>query len=143
MLEENYIFLRYDRLFVMVWFSNGYRFVKEGESAGYEAVSDGWKHCFICHVEGIAHYASLADFAAAMKRHPIFFDKDTMTAEFMDVRMNYKERYVCGEKQQFPYKLFDSPWMQAEYGTGVYHVTDGSCTVIYDFEKGDAYVDGR
>ncbi len=131
-LEENYIFLRYDKLYVMVWFSNGYRFA-EGESAGYEALSDGWRHCFICHVDYAASYASLADFADRMKKESIQFDADTMTVEFMGIRMDYKERYVNGEKQIFPYKLFDSPFLQSEYGTGIYHVTDGGQSAVYDF----------
>ncbi len=141
-LEKNYIFLRYDKLFVMLWFSNGYRFAK-GESAEYEALSDGWKHCFICHVDYAANYTSLASFATAMKQHPITFDPDTMTAAFMEVRMDYKERYVQGKKQVFPYKLFDSPYMQSEYGTGIYRISDDRETVIYDFNKGEHYVDGR
>ncbi len=143
LLEKNYIFLRYDKLYVMVWFSNGYRFVTEGESAGYEALSDGWKHCFVCHVDYAANYGSLADFATEMKKHPIDFDAGSMTVAFMDVRMDYKERYVGGEKQVFPYKLFDSPFMQSEYGTGLYRITDGTDTAVYDFNKGELYVDGR
>ena len=141
-LEENYIFLRYGKLFVMVWFSNGYHFAK-GESADYEALSDGWKHCFICHVDYAENHASLADFAVAMKQQPIAFDSGRMTVEFLNVKMDYKTRYVDGKRQVFPYKLFDSPWVQAEYGSGIYRVSDGNETVIYDFEKGAQYVDRR
>lgn len=142
LLEKDYIFLRYDKLYVMVWFSNGYRFA-EGESASYEALSDGWKHCFICHVDYAANHASLADFARKMKQCPVLFDTEKMTVEFMNIRMDYKERYVNGEMQIFPYKLFDSPFMQSEYGTGIYHVSDGEQCAIYDFNKGEIYVDGR
>lgn len=134
MLEKNYIFLRYDKLYVMVWFSNGYRFAA-GESAGYEAISDGWKHCFVCHVDYAANYTSLSDFAKRMKKQPISFEKEAMRVSFMDVEMDYKSRYVCGEKQQFPYKLFDSPFMRSEYGSGIYHVISGTDTVIYDFNE--------
>ena len=134
MLEKNYIFLRYDKLYVMVWFSNGYRFAA-GESAGYEAISDGWKHCFVCHVDYAANYTSLLDFAKRMKKQPISFEKEAMRVSFMDVEMDYKGRYVCGEKQQFPYKLFDSPFMRSEYGSGIYHVISGTDTVIYDFNE--------
>ena len=136
-LEENYIFLRYDKLYVMVWFSNGYRFAV-GESAEYEAISDGWKHCFICHVDHAANYTSLASFAERMKKQPICFDRKEMRASFMGVEMDYKSRYVCGEKQQFPYKLFDSPFMRSEYGSGIYHVISGTDRVIYDFNE--AYI---
>ena len=142
-LEKNYIFLRYDRLLVMVWFSNGYRFVQEGETAGFEALSDGWKHCFICHVERAADYSSLAEFAAAMKGQAILFDAQKMSVAFMDIEMDYQSRSVCGEKQRFPYRLFDSPYMQSDWGTGVYRVSDGEMTVVYDFNKGECYVDGR
>lgn len=141
-LEENYIFLRYDKLFVTVWFSNGYRFAT-GESAGYEALSDGWKHCFICHVDYAERYASLADFAERMKKEPIRFDPDSMTVEFMGIRMDYKERHVNGKRQNFPYKLFDSPFMRSEYGTGIYHVTDGEMQAVYDFNNGELYVGER
>ncbi len=132
LLEQKHLFLRYDKLYVMLWFSNGYHFA-EGESAGYEALSHGWKHCFICHVDYAENYASLADFAAKMKQHPIVFDKNAMTVEFLNVKMSYTERYVNGERQRFPYKLFDSPWMRAEYGSGIYHISDGTATEVYDF----------
>lgn len=143
LLEGNYVFLRYDALYVMVWFSNGYRFVTEGETAGFEALSDGWKHCFICHVDYVRNYASLSDFAAVMKQTPIAFDPDTMRVEFMDICMDYRHRWVKGELQHFPYRLFDSPFMRSEYGTGVYRVSDGKDAVIYDFNKGECYVDRR
>lgn len=143
LLEEKYIFLRYDRLYVMVWFSNGYRFVQEGETAGFEALSDGWKHCFICHVERADGYSSLPEFANAMKRHAIVFDTQNMSVEFMGIQMDYQTRSVCGEVQKFPYRLFDSPYLQADYGTGIYRVSDGEMTAVYDFNKGEIRTDGR
>ena len=29
--------------------------------------------------------------------------------------------------------MFDSPFLQFDYGTGVYHITDGERTAAYDF----------
>lgn len=134
LLDRNYIFLRHNRIYVMVWFSNDYRFVTEGSTAGFEAISDGRKHAFICHVEPAERYDSIESFAAAMKAQPIVFDPDTMTVEFMDIRMDYNDRYVHGEKQIFPYrKLYDSPYLTSDYGSAILHVTDGTESAVYDF----------
>ena len=81
---------------------------------------------------------SLSDFVKRMKKQPICFDRKEMRASFMGVEMDFKSRYVCGEKQQFPYKLFDSPFMRSEYGSGIYHVISGTDRVIYDFNE--AYI---
>jgi len=134
LLDKNYIFLRNGKLYIMVWFSNDYHFVTEGNTAGFEVLSDGRKHAFICHVEYADKYESIEAFAAAMKAMPIFFDRDTMTVEFNGIRMDYKDRYVNGEKQAFPYtKLYDSPYLQSEYGSGILHVTDGTDSAVLDF----------
>ena len=68
-----------------------------------------------------------------MKKRPIAFDRERMSVSFMDIQIDYKTRYVGGEKQEFPYKLFDSPWLKSDYGSGIYHVTDGTQTAVYDF----------
>lgn len=61
------------------------------------------------------------------------FAPDSMTVEFTGIRMNCKERYVNGEKQDFPYKPFDRPFLQSEYGTGIYRVAHGEQTAVCDF----------
>ena len=132
--EPNYLFLRYRTLYVTVWFSNGYRFVTEGETAGYEVISYGRKHAFVCNVEPAEKYGSLGAFADAMKARPIVFDPDTMTVECFGIRMDCKERYVDGQRQVFPSKmLYDSPYLTSEYGSGILHVTDGAVSAVYDF----------
>ena len=134
LLEKQYIFLRHGRIYIMVWFSGDYHFVTEGPTAGFEVLSEGRRHAFICHVEPARKYASLSAFAEAMKAEPIFFDADTMTVEFMGIRMDYSSRWINGEKQVFPYaKLYDSPYLSSEYGSGILYITDGTDSAVMDF----------
>ncbi|MBR7133719.1 MAG: hypothetical protein IKD04_09345 [Clostridia bacterium] len=134
LLEKQYIFLKHRKLGIMVWFSNDYRFVSEDLTTCFEAVSDGRKHAFICHVEPLEKYGSLEAFAEAMKKLPIEFDSNTMTVKFNGILMDYKDRWVNGEKQIFPYeKLYDSPWLCSDYCSGIIYVTDGTDSEVYDF----------
>ncbi len=134
LLEKNYIFLRHGKTYVMVWFSNDYRFVTEGPTAGFEAVSDGCRHCFICHVEPAERYGSIEEFADAMKALEIAFDSDDMAVDFLGIHVDYSSNSVDGVKNVYPYeKLYESPYLNSEYGSGVLHVTDGRNCAVYDF----------
>lgn len=107
---------------------------KEGETAGFEAVSDGRQHAVICHVEPADAYPSLEASADAKKAEPIFFDPASMTVEYREIRMDYTHRWVNGVLQKFPYdKLYDSPYMTSAYGSGVLHLTDGEESAVLDF----------
>lgn len=134
LLDRNYIFLRAGKIYIMVWFSNDYRFVTEGPTAGYEAVSDGRKHAFLCHVEPVSAYASLEVFAAAMKEKPIRFDADAMEFDFEGIHVDYAGNSVNGTVNRYPFPmLYDSPYLTSEYGSAVLHVTDGTESAVYDF----------
>ena len=122
-------------VYILLWFSNGFHFMEEGETAGFEAVSDGRQHAVICHVEPADTYPSPEAFADAKKAEPIFFDPAFMTVEYREIRMDYTHRWVNGVLQKFPYdKLYDSPYMTSAYGSGVLHLTDGEESAVPDFK---------
>jgi len=131
----NFLFLRHGKIFIMLWFANGYHYVTEGETAGYELLSDGRQHAVVCHVAKTSAYGDSIDtFAAAMQAEAPRFDAESMTVKFRDIRMDYENRWVKGEKQVFPYKnLYESPWLWSEYGSGVLHISDGEREEILDF----------
>lgn len=134
LLDKNYMFLRHSKTYVMVWFSNDYRFVTEGLTAGYEAISDGCQHCFICHVEPTDKYASIEAFAAAMKTLTIAFDSEKMEVDFLGIHVDYSGNSINGVKNVYPYeKLYDSPYLTSDYGSAILHVTDGTDSEVYDF----------
>ncbi len=134
LLDKNYVFLRRGGLYVMVYFSEDYHFVTEGNTAGFEAVSDGRRHAFVCHVERAEKYADIEAFAAAMKAIPIVFDKEAMSLDFLGIHVDYSGNSVDGVPNKYPYeKLYDSPYLTSEYGSGVLHVTDGHESAVYDF----------
>lgn len=135
LLDDNFVFLRHKNTFVMVWFSNPYTFVTEGDTAGFEAVSEGAKHAFVCHVEPAARYASLEAFAEAMRKNAPKFDPETMETDFMGVHLDYHGHTVNGVSETYPYaKLYDSPYLTSDYGSGVLYVNDGKgAERVYDF----------
>lgn len=134
--DKNYIFLKYKNNYIMVWFANDYKICTTGVlSAGTpEVISDGRKHAFICHIDNVNKYCSFEDFIGKMKTLVIDFDAEKMSIAFNNIYMDYNERFVNGEKQIFPYeKLFDNPYVQSEYYSAIFEVTDGNDRVVYDF----------
>lgn len=133
-LEEKQIFLRHRRTYIMVWFSEGYRFENEGETAGFEAISDGRKHAFVCHVALADEYESLQAFAAAMKQEPMQFDRTAMSMDCFGIHVDDAKNSVNGIENQYPFAmLYDCPYLKSEYGSGVITVTDGTETAVLDF----------
>ncbi len=132
--EENFIFLRHHALYIMVWFSSPYHMVTEGETAGYETVSEGDKHAFVCHVADGVDFETLDAFAAAMKAQPPVFDREKMTADFCGVHLDCASGSIDGEIPEHPYSmLYDSPYLKSVYGSGILQITDGYDSVVYDF----------
>lgn len=120
----------------MVWIAKDYTISTAGVSSvgTSEIISNGRKNAFICHIEKVCKYDSFEDFITQMKALAIDFNAEKMSIAFNDIYMDYTERVVHGEKQIFPYKkLFDSPYLQSEYYSAVYEVTDGQTHVVYDF----------
>ncbi len=133
-LGAKQICLKYGKIYILIWFSNGYRFLTEGETAGFEAVSDGRRHAFVLHVEPASRYASLDAFAAAMERERIDFDAEAMRCECFGVCVDREKNSVGGVENVYPYPfLFDSPYLKSEYGSGILRVTDGVDSDVYDF----------
>jgi len=134
--EQNYIFLKHDNLYIMVWFANDYRIITEGvlNTETFEVISNGRKNAFICHVDKEEKYSSFEEFISKVKSMPIEFNPEEMRIEFNNICVDYNTRYVNGEEQLFPYKkLFDSPYLSSEYYSAIFEATDGNDSFIYDF----------
>jgi len=132
--EENYIFLRHGKIYIMVWFSEGCSFVTEGETANFEVISHGRKHAFICHVEYADRYPSIFAFADAMRALPISFDRENMAVDFLDIHVDYTKNCVGGVTNTYPFpRLYDSPYLRSDYASGIIRASIDGETAVYDF----------
>ena len=134
--DKNYIFLKYRKNYIMVWFSNDYRITTDGvlNEESFEVICKGRKIAFICYIDNMDKYNTFDEFITVMKSKQIKFDSDKMSIEFNDIFMDYNVRFVNGVKQSFPYeKLFDSPYLKSEYNSAIFEVTDGENRKVYDF----------
>jgi len=135
-LEKQYLFFKYRNLYIFVYFHNGYRIVKDGEFADCELISDGSQNAVICHVEYTKDYSSLEQFASSMKDKPILFNKAALTLDFNGITLFYHGNKENGKENRYPYqKLYDSPYMQSIWESGIMELTCGDKKEIYDFNR--------
>ena len=130
--DGNYIFLKRRNTYVSLYFSEGYRKGKDPAYIDFEMESVGAKHAVVCHVATDKDYADFDAFIADIKASPVKFDKDTMTVEYRNLKMNPTERYIDGEKVKFPYNTYENPVVLEEFASGVIYVNGKQ---VVDFNK--------
>ena len=58
------------------------------------------------------------------------------TVKFDGIELRTDGNSVGGKENVYPYaKLYDCPFMQSEWGSGVIDITYGSEVITYDFNK--------
>ena len=135
-LEANYVFLEYERLYISLYISEGYRINKEDEFTDRELLSDGDQHAFVLRVEMKDKYESLEKFAESIKAMPVIFDKTAKTVNFDGIELRTDGNSEGGVENVYPYKkVYDCPFMQSEYDSKVIEIKAGNKTVVYDFNE--------
>ena len=135
-LEDNYLFLEYERLYISLYFSNGYRINKEDEFTDKELYSDGAQHAVVLRVENKDKFDSLEAFAESIKKMPVIFDKEAKTVRFDGIELRTDGNSESGTENVYPYtKTYDCPFMQSEWDSKIIEVKAGNKTVIYDFNE--------
>ena len=132
--EEKYLFLHYPGLYISLYFSNGFRVNREDEYADKELTSDGRAHAVVLRVEYEETFASLCAFAEHVKSLPVVYDREARTVEFDGIRVGYHFNSENGTENEYPYKLlYDCPYMQSAWDSGIIRITDGEKEAVYDF----------
>ncbi len=137
--QEKYLFLSYGKLYISLYFDNGYRINREDEFENRELLSDGWQNAVVLRVEPKVKFASLAAFAQSIRALPVVFDREKKTLAFDGVLLRRNGSSENGAENVYPYpKTYDCPFMQSAWESGVIEVTAAAGTpaekrVVYDF----------
>lgn len=135
-LEDNYLFLEYGKLYISLYFSEGYKINKEDEYTDKELLSFGTQHAVVLRVEYKEKFASLAAFAESIKEKPVVFDKEAKTVKFDGIELRRDGNSEGGIENVYPYpKTYDCPFMQSMWDSKVIEVISGDKKVIYDFNQ--------
>ena len=133
-LEENYLFLEYENLYISLYLSEGYRVNKEDEYTDKELICEGEQHAVVLRVEKKDSFKSLEEFAESIKNKPVIFDKTAKTVKFDGIELRVDGNSENGKENVYPYKkTYDCPFMQSEYDSKIIEVKGKTKTVVYDF----------
>ncbi len=133
-LEEKYLFLEYENLYISLYLSEGYRVNKEDNFADKELICEGDQHAVVLRVEQKEQFKSLEKFAENIKSMPVIFDKTAKTVKFDGIELRTDGNSEAGKENVYPYKkTYDCPFMQSEWDSKIIEVKGKNKTVIYDF----------
>ena len=133
-LEEKYLFLEHGKLFISLYFSEGYKITQEGWEKNNELTSDGSQHAVVLRVEYKDKYASLAAFGESIKKMPVIFDKTAKTVKFDGIELRTDGNSENGVENVYPYeKTYDCPFLQSKWDSRVIDVITEDKKVTYDF----------
>lgn len=136
LLEEKYVFLAYEKLYIALYFDNGYRVNHEDEFENKELLSDGWQNAVVCRVEYQDKFDSLNAFAEHIRSLPVVFDRKLRTVTFDGIKVYRGGNSENGVENQYPYtKTYDCPFLQSEWDSGVIEVICGEKKIVYDFVR--------
>lgn len=135
-LEEKYLFFEHGKLFISLYFSEGYKITQEGWEKNNELTSDGSQHAVVLRVEYKDKYESLAAFGESIKKMPVIFDKTAKTVKFDGIELRTDGNSENGVENVYPYKkTYDCPFLQSEWDSRVIDVIVGDKKVTYDFKQ--------
>ena len=137
-LEEKYLFFKYDNLYISLYFDNDYRVNQEDEFANRELLSEGWQNAVVCRVEYAKEYASLEEFAESMKAKPVIFDRELRKVNFDGIEVRRDGNSENGVENIYPYrKVYDCPFMQSVWNSRIIEVKSAKQIVLYDFVRNE------
>ena len=151
--HDEWMFATLNGVYIALYGSNGFNWIAEADRSvrrvapvlpdndRYELVSDGRKHGVVIEISDAED--SFEEFITRILSNPVSFDPETMhlayTSSGRTLEMQNMMRKVDGVQQTFPYKLFDSPYVQSETGSNIIRVTGASGALVYDFNKAEIF----
>ena len=136
-MTSKYLFLKYmDKLYISLYFDNGFRFPEDKTYEKCELLSDGRQNCVVLRVEKAKDFASLKDFQKYIEAKPVVYDRENQTVTFDGIKVWYHGNSENGIENVYPYKkTYDCPYVQSDWNSKVITCKCGGKTVVYDFNK--------
>jgi len=135
-LDGNYVFLEYGKLYISVYFDNGYEICRdpEDEFCGREFLSRGWQNAVVLRVKYATDFSSFEEFMSYIRSLPVIFDRSAREVRFDGIHLTRTESFEGEERNIYPYSaVYDSPIMYSEWGSGIIEIKCGNDREVYDF----------
>lgn len=134
---EKNIYLKYkDRLYISVYFDNGYRFTDDEKFKDVEIISDGRQNCVVVRVEKADKFEDMREFIRCMDAKQVVFDREKLTVDFDGIKVWYHGNSEKSVENVYPYGMtYDSPYMSSVWNSRVIECKIGDKKVIYDFNN--------
>lgn len=136
--DGKYLFLEYNKLYISLYFDNGFRVCEDKDDKFFEKelLSEGHQNAVVLRVEYKDGFESLEAFGESIKAKPVVFDREKRTVTFDGIELRVDGSKENGKENLLHYgKTFDNPFVQSEWGSGVIEIKFENETVIYDFNN--------
>lgn len=137
--RDGFVFVREGDVFAGLKMLNGQHWTTEGEWAGRELISAGAKNGAICEVGDAKTFASFEAFCDEVVANEIIFDPDQMCLTYVSKRVGKLvmamdgTRTVDDQTVDMNWRLYDCPYLQSEWDSGVIHIQKGEQKRVLDF----------
>lgn len=139
-VEENgFIFVREGDVFAALKMLGGHKWTTEGEWANLEVISPGSKNGAICEVGDAADFGSFDVFKKEIAENAVVFDAGTMALTYRSKRAGELmldtrgTRRIDGIDADLDYRLYDCPYLQSEWDSGVIRIQKGDRHMVLNF----------
>ena len=135
-LDEKYVFVEYDKLYIAVYFDNGYTVNdnKEDEFFEKELLSRGWQNAVVLRVKYKKDYVDFSAFMEEIKALPVVFDREARKVIFDNIILEKDRNFENGVENVYPYpEVYNSPFTYSIWGSGVIEIKLDKKVVVYDF----------
>ncbi|MGA1200129.1 MAG: hypothetical protein ACO36I_26825, partial [Candidatus Latescibacterota bacterium] len=118
---------------------NGQQWTREGEWADRELISYGAQNGAICEVGDAETFGSFESFCNEIRQNEYIFNKEEMQLTYVSKRVGTLVmdmtglRLVDGIAVDMDWPLYDCPYLQSEWDSGVIHILKGDQKLVLDF----------
>lgn len=137
--RDGWVFARSGDVYAALHMTGGMEWTTTGEWANVEIISRGLQVASVFECGTAADFGSFSDFQEAILETMVEFDPVTMQLRYRSAKSGIVEiaddgrRIVNGDLYDLDYKLYDSPYMQSDWGSGVIKLIHGNDSKTLNF----------
>jgi hypothetical protein len=137
--RDGWVFARSGEVFAALHMTAGMEWTTTGEWAHREIISPGHRVASVFECGTASEFDSFADFQTAILASSVDFNPETLRLQYHSARCGIVEinsdgrGLIDGVLYDLNYPLYDSPYMQSEWGSGTITLRHGSDSVILNF----------
>lgn len=141
--QDGWIFVRKGAAAAGLTMLNGHSPAPEGEFAGCEIRSAGPVNAAVCEAGAVNDFGSFDAFVSEILGNPVRFDPAARTVSYHSRRNGKLYLDGTGVRQlddtdaELDYPLFDCPYLQSEWGSGVIEIMVDGRQLTLDFTDAD------